>query len=53
MADRNLLSPILAMWTPNVVLGVAGLYLTFRTSREQKFFSIPLLNRLKKNQDQT
>ena len=53
MADRNLLSPILAMWTPNGVLGAAGIYLTIRASREQRVFFIPLLNRLKRNQDQT
>ncbi len=31
VADRGILPPLLAMWLPNIVLGVAGLYLTART----------------------
>jgi lipopolysaccharide export system permease protein len=32
LADRQMLSPFLSMWTANFVLGAAGLYLTFRNS---------------------
>jgi lipopolysaccharide export system permease protein len=31
IADRGMLPPVAAMWLPNVVLGAAGVYLTFRT----------------------
>jgi lipopolysaccharide export LptBFGC system permease protein LptF len=30
LADREMLSPFLSMWTANFVLGAIGLYLTFR-----------------------
>ncbi|MGA2668669.1 MAG: LptF/LptG family permease [Ignavibacteria bacterium] len=32
LADREMLSPFLSMWTANFVLGAVGLYLTFRNS---------------------
>ena len=32
LADREMLSPFLSMWTANFILGAAGLYLTFRSS---------------------
>jgi lipopolysaccharide export system permease protein len=31
LADRNLVSPAAAMWAPNVILGVPGLLLTWRS----------------------
>ncbi len=34
LADRRLLSPMLAMWFPNYIIGLAGLYLTWRTVKE-------------------
>jgi len=34
LADRRLLSPMLAMWFPNIIIGLAGLYLTWRTVKE-------------------
>jgi lipopolysaccharide export system permease protein len=30
LADREMLSPFLSMWSANFILGVAGLYLTFK-----------------------
>ncbi len=33
LADRGLLSPWLAMWAPNIVLGAAGAVLTYRIAR--------------------
>ena len=34
LADRELLSPFMAMWLANIVLGGLGLILTYKTSRE-------------------
>ncbi|MEE9167265.1 MAG: LptF/LptG family permease [Candidatus Neomarinimicrobiota bacterium] len=48
LADRNLLSPVLAMWTPNAVLSVVGIYLSFRSSRERTVLRLPLLDKLLK-----
>ena len=35
MADRNIVSPEVGMWTPNVVLFLIAFYLTVRTVRER------------------
>jgi len=32
LADREMLSPFMSMWVANIILGMAGLYLTFRDS---------------------
>ncbi len=48
-ADRGSLSPALSMWLPNLILGVLGIVLCYRTSREQKFINFELLNIFKKN----
>ncbi len=37
LADRRLLSPLLAMWFPNILVGAMGIYLTIRTVRETSF----------------
>lgn len=34
LADRRFLPPILAMWFPNILIGLAGIYLTWRTVKE-------------------
>lgn len=34
LADRTLLSPAVGMWAANMIIGVLGLYLTFRVGRE-------------------
>jgi lipopolysaccharide export system permease protein len=34
LADRRLLHPMLAMWFPNILIGISGLYLTWRTVKE-------------------
>ncbi|MBL7074041.1 LptF/LptG family permease [candidate division KSB1 bacterium] len=44
LADRNRLSPFWAMWAPNVLVGVLGLYLFLRTSLGR-----PLLKKKKVN----
>ena len=40
LADRNLLSPVIAMWTPNVLLGTVGIIMSVVTTREQKILSL-------------
>ena len=35
MADRNLVSPAVGMWAPNILLFIIALYLTVRTVRER------------------
>jgi lipopolysaccharide export system permease protein len=39
LADRKLLTPFLAMWFPNIIIGFAGFYLTWRTVKERTFFN--------------
>lgn len=39
LADRQLVSPFLAMWFPNFLVGFFGLYLTYRTVRETTFIN--------------
>ncbi len=34
LADREMLSPFMAMWLANIVLGIIGLLLTYKTSKE-------------------
>ncbi len=38
LADRQLLSPFWAMWFPNVVVGLWGVFITYRTVKETTFF---------------
>ena len=38
LADRQLLSPFLAMWFPNIVVGLWGILITYRTVKETTFF---------------
>lgn len=52
MADRNIVSPVVGMWSANVVLFLIALYLTVRTVRERTPLRIqwPLfLNRKKQD----
>ncbi len=37
LADRQLIHPALAMWSPNILVGLFGIYLTIRTVRETTF----------------
>ena len=37
LADRQLVSPALAMWSPNLLIGAIGIYLTLRTVHEATF----------------
>ncbi len=37
LADRQMVTPFLAMWFPNILVGIFGAYLTVRTVREATF----------------
>ena len=37
LADRRILSPALAMWFPNIIVGAFGLFITYRTVKETQF----------------
>lgn len=37
LADRQIISPAVAMWSPNVVVGAFGIYLVFSVVKETKF----------------
>ena len=37
LADRQLLSPFMAMWLPNIIVGSFGAYLTYRVVKETTF----------------
>ncbi len=55
LADRGMLSPFLSMWMPNMILGTVGIFLSYRTSREQRFIHfdwLPLFKFRKKKHDQ-
>ena len=43
-ADRGKLSPFIAMWMPNFILGTLGIYLCIQTAKEQKLINFDLLN---------
>lgn len=51
LADRMLLAPFLAMWLPNILLGIVGLYLCYITSREQKLINLEIFNIFKRNRN--
>jgi hypothetical protein len=41
--DRGQLSPFIAMWMPNFVLGFLGIFLCIQTAKEQKFINSDFL----------
>ena len=51
MADRNIVSPFIGLWTPNLILLIIGLYLTLHTVREQTPFRFPKLFRKKEKEN--
>ncbi len=55
LADRAILSPAVAMWMANAVIGMLGTYLTILVSRETVTFNFefPWLRRLFKRADST
>lgn len=38
LADRQIVSPALSMWFPNIVVGLAGVSMTYRVLKETTFF---------------
>jgi len=46
-ADRGFLSPFLAMWAANILLGVVGVFLTLQTTREFHFWRKTVIRNLK------
>ena len=51
MADRNLVSPLIGIWTPNIVTLLIGIYLTIHTVRERAPISLIKFSREKNNED--
>ncbi len=45
LADRQFMPPLLAMWFPNIVLGLIGAYLTWRTVKETTIINWEKLGR--------
>jgi lipopolysaccharide export system permease protein len=45
LADRGIIEPWFGMWVANIVLGILGLYLTFRTARENPTFDFSAIIR--------
>ena len=37
LADRGFIGPVLAMWAPNIIVGMGGIFLVVRSVRESKF----------------
>jgi len=37
LADRGIVGPVVAMWAPNLLVGIGGIYLLIRTVREATF----------------
>lgn len=47
LADRGFLSPFLAMWAANILLGVVGVFLTLQTTREFHLWRKTAIRKLK------
>ena len=45
LADRRFVTPFMAMWSPNIIVGIGGLYLIWRAVKEVSFIN---WDRLKK-----
>lgn len=45
LADRRLLDPWLGMWIANIIIGAAGLYLTYRMNKEQIVIDLSFFRR--------
>lgn len=40
LADRRMMDPVLAMWAPNGIMGVVGIWISFQVSRERTVINI-------------
>jgi len=45
LADRGMLDPIWAMWSPNILMAVVGLWISYQVSRERTVINLLLLKR--------
>jgi lipopolysaccharide export system permease protein len=45
LADRGMLDPIWAMWSPNILMAVVGLWISYQVSRERTVINMRLLKR--------
>jgi lipopolysaccharide export system permease protein len=39
LADRKFMTPFAAMWTPNIIVGIGGIFLIWRAVKETKFIN--------------
>jgi lipopolysaccharide export system permease protein len=46
LADRLIIRPWVAMWMPNILVGLGGLFLVFRMSRENYLNNVSLLQKI-------
>jgi lipopolysaccharide export system permease protein len=46
LADRDIVSPMVGMWSANILIGLMGVYLTFRSARETLVIHWEFLTRL-------
>ena len=46
LGDRGLFSAFWARWTPNFIIGLIGIYLLYKTSKESPVLSFAFLKRL-------
>jgi lipopolysaccharide export system permease protein len=46
LADRAILSPFWGMWIANILIGAAGIYLTYRVGREALIIDWSIFRRL-------
>lgn len=49
LADRLMIHPAVAMWSPNIIVGILGLFLYYRTLKESTLFPSWRLTKLQKN----
>ena len=49
LADRNRVTPLVGMWTPNVLLLITGIYLTLNTVRDRASFNWPWKKKAKEH----
>lgn len=52
LADRMIISPFFAMWTPNLVVGALGIWLTIRTYQERSNLEWSWLRKLRKRRSE-
>jgi lipopolysaccharide export system permease protein len=47
LADRRIISPFIAMWSANIIIGLAGMYLIWRAVKESSFIKWEKLDAFK------